>query len=278
MLTTVSLGNYFTHPEFEQYFLNIAGYIHYHLPGVFTTNPVPRTVNGSLWTVPYEAECYFALAAVSFIGLVKRPKLFASALLAVTLALFVWTLVHGDAGPARNTLTGRQLVLFFLSGVLTYLWRDRVRYSGWLALAAVAVSLALVTSHLMVYLLPIPVAYLTAYIGLQTPGKLPVIFKGDYSYGIYLYAFPVQQAVAYLLPQQPWYLNFAVALVFVSMFAAFSWHCVEKPTLRLKRFITGRRDTSAAAKPEMRSPAGVGQAGRDGGKGLEPAKGQLALS
>src|SRR5215469_12102212 len=41
LLTTVSHGNYFTSGEFYSYFLNIVGEIHYSLPGVFVTNPVP---------------------------------------------------------------------------------------------------------------------------------------------------------------------------------------------------------------------------------------------
>ena len=73
LLTGFSLRDYYTGTEFFQYFLNCIGYIHYHLPGVFLTHPVPRTVNGSLWTVPYEAKCYLALAALAILGLSKRP-------------------------------------------------------------------------------------------------------------------------------------------------------------------------------------------------------------
>lgn len=255
MLTTVSYGEYFTDPDFFRYFLNIIGYIHYHLPGVFLDNPIERMVNGSLWTVPYEAECYLVLAAVSLIGLVKRPSLLLVGFVAVSIALFVYTFVSGDTGPARGTATGRQLILFFLAGVIVYLWRDRIPYSGWIALAFAVLSVALVSSHVYIYLLPLPVAYLTMYLGLQTPKKLPLIFKGDYSYGIYLYAFPIQQAVVYLLPKgQAWYVNFLVALVFVGLFAAFSWHCIEKPMLRLKRFILNRSQKGTAGTNGLISP------------------------
>lgn len=238
LLTDGTLRDYFGHIEFFQYFLNIIGYIHYYLPGVFTDNPVPRIVNGSLWTVPYEAECYLALAAISLIGLVRRPKVFLAIFVVLLVGLFIWAVIHGDTEPTRTTATGRQLVLFFLAGVLAYLFRDSIPFSGWLAVVAAAVFLALVTSHIAIFLLPLPVAYVTLYLGLQTPKKIPLIFTGDYSYGIYLYAYPMQQAVAHVLPKgQSWYTNFLLALLVVSLFAAFSWHCIEKPMLKLKRFI-----------------------------------------
>ena len=260
LLTTSSYGDYFTGKDFFQYFLNIMGYIHYHLPGVFLDNPIPRMVNGSLWTVPYEAECYLALAGLAVFGIVRRPKLFMSGFLLLLCGLYVWTLVFGETGPPRGTATGRQLVLFFLGGVLLYLWRGKIPYSGWIALAAAAASAAFISSHQAIYLLPLPVAYLTLYLGLQTPRKLPVIFNGDYSYGIYLYAFPIQQSVSYLLPKgQPWYVNVLVSLLFVGPFAAFSWHCIEKPTLRLKKYIVDRSEKLApreAAVPLLAETGG----------------------
>jgi peptidoglycan/LPS O-acetylase OafA/YrhL len=59
---------------------------------------------------------------------------------------------------------------------------------------------------------------------------------GDYSYGIYLYAFPIQQAVAFGL-SRVWYVHLPLALAGTLLVAAFSWHVVEKPTLRLKRLL-----------------------------------------
>ena len=73
LLTTLPLGEYFAHPMLHSYFLNIIGDIHYFLPGVFDQNPSHR-VNGQLWTIPFELECYIVLAAVayqSFPGLVE---------------------------------------------------------------------------------------------------------------------------------------------------------------------------------------------------------------
>lgn len=59
---------------------------------------------------------------------------------------------------------------------------------------------------------------------------------GDYSYGIYLYAAPIQQAAWYFTDIGKTYLgNVALSLALVSIFATFSWHAIEKPMLRLKK-------------------------------------------
>jgi peptidoglycan/LPS O-acetylase OafA/YrhL len=69
MFTTLPLTKYFSHPTFWSYFGNLIGWIHFLLPGVFENNPLNIAVNLSLWTVPYELECYIALMALALLGL-----------------------------------------------------------------------------------------------------------------------------------------------------------------------------------------------------------------
>jgi peptidoglycan/LPS O-acetylase OafA/YrhL len=251
VLTSLSLADYFGGKDFAYYFFNVIGYIHYVLPGVFLDNHISRTVNGSLWTVPYEAECYIALATLSLVGIVKRPNLLLYALIILTIGLFAFSFVLGDPEPTRTTPTGRQLVLFFLSGTLLYLARDHVPWSSWIAAVAALLTAILVASHVFIYLSLFPVAYITAFVGLLKPKKLPLLFTGDYSYGIYLYAYPIQQAVYQLVPaSRHWYINFVVSFVVVGLFATFSWHCIEKPMLRLKRLVWTRPDQERPSPAE----------------------------
>jgi peptidoglycan/LPS O-acetylase OafA/YrhL len=58
--------------------------------------------------------------------------------------------------------------------------------------------------------------------------------KTDLSQGIYLYAFPVQQAIASFPPLRFPALNFLVALPVAAALAWLSWHFVEQPFLRMK--------------------------------------------
>ena len=73
-------------------------------------------------------------------------------------------------------------------------------------------------------------AYLTVYLGLLEPPRLKVITSGDYSYGVYLYGFPVQQAMVATLGAagMHWYINFPVSLMIAAILAIGSWHLVEK--------------------------------------------------
>lgn len=89
VLTSLSFREYFAHPDTWSYFYNIIGHIHYYLPGVFEGNPRPQ-VNVSLWTIPYELECYIALFLLAVTGLVRR-RLF----LAVSLIVLMYLSVLG---------------------------------------------------------------------------------------------------------------------------------------------------------------------------------------
>jgi peptidoglycan/LPS O-acetylase OafA/YrhL len=80
-----------------------------------------------------------------------------------------------------------------------------------------------------------PVAYVTVYLGLLTPKKVPLLFSGDYSYGIYLFAYPIQQALWLTALGKFWWSNLLLATVLSFGYAAFSWRCVEKPILDRKR-------------------------------------------
>jgi len=84
-------------------------------------------------------------------------------------------------------------------------------------------------------------------------GYAPVfrqITKGnDLSYGIFLYAFPVQQALSATLGPQigPWG-NFIAPLAICIGLAYLSWNLIERPTLGLKPV---RRDAAPAAVPGL---------------------------
>lgn len=239
LLTTVGLAAYLSDGEFHEYFLNVFGIIHFDLPGLFETNPIPRIVNGQLWTIPYELECYAALAALAALGLVRRPVLMLAAVTGLQLAVMAITyqpIVFGSPLPELGgVFSGRLLVMSFLWGVVLYRLRDRVPFSGWLAAIAAAVSVALMLVPLGDALAALPIAYAVAYLGLQQPRSTPIVALGDFSYGIFLYGFAVQQTVASLGAwTHHWYLNLALAVPLVTLFAAFSWYGVEKPALALR--------------------------------------------
>jgi peptidoglycan/LPS O-acetylase OafA/YrhL len=236
MATTLPLNEYFTHPIFYEYLLNTVGWIHYELPGVFTDNIFPNVLNGSLWTVPYELECYAVLAAMALFTLRKRPALFLNIFLFLCVAKVISTFFMVSVGSVPANVNGRPLVAFFLVGVFIYLYRASIPFNRYLALASFVAGCLLMYNYQYVFLAAFPVAYVTVWLGLHRPKSIPIAMDGDYSYGIYLYAGPVQQALWHWTSFGKTFVgNVVLSLILVSVFAAFSWHAIEKPMLRFKK-------------------------------------------
>ena len=182
----------------------------YELPGVFQTVPVAGVVNGVLWTLRLEFSFYLVLMAVR----ARLPWVLALAGACAALWL-VLTFARPDWAAERPSriafLIGRNGFLFFAGAALMI---TRAKVPLWLG-AVSAVAFPFVG----------PLALPAAVIGLSRPGKLPA----DLSYGIYIYAFPIQQALAAYGQ-----LNLATAVLAVLPFAAASWFLVEKPAMTLK--------------------------------------------
>ena len=143
----------------------------------------------------------------------------------------------------------------FLAGSLVYLYRDRIPDSGWLAWACLAVvaggyllpvgggvpDLTLTASDLTVVFLAYPLLWLGLHLPLQRVGR-----QNDYSYGVYIYAFPVQQLLALWGVARWGYWPYALtAVAATAPLAVASWWLVEKHALRLKRLGRGLATTPA---------------------------------
>lgn len=226
------LQAYFLHADFQSYLSNALGFIHYQLPGVFQSNPTDL-VNGQLWTVPMELECYIVIAALAVFGTHQRPRLFAALILVFSLVLEARVLWAG-ASPWG----GRTLVLCFLAGIALYINRPSIPWNRALFLVCTAFMVASLFDQRLAYLAPFPAAYATAYLGLTNPTKIELLKKGDYSYGLFLYGFPIQQMLVYQFPwARDWLLNILTAIPLTFIFAALSWHWIESPILERKAIL-----------------------------------------
>ena len=238
LLTRLPLAAYFSDSVFARYFLNILGDIQYLLPGMFEQNPWARTVNAQLWTLPYELLCYIGLASMAVLGLHRRRRAFALVVFALQVILTVQYIVSAASAGwnASPVAPGLSLVLAFLYGIALYLYRDKIPHSPRLGLASGAITLALLINSSTDYLAPLFAAYFTVWLGLMRPRPSPLTRHGDYSYGIFLFGFPIQQAATQVLGPHlhQWYWNIAVALPLTIVLAAISWHGIEKPALVLR--------------------------------------------
>ncbi len=245
LTTSLGLAAYYQSPIFHAYFLNIVGSIHYNLPGVFANNP-DDVVNRSLWTIPSELECYLFLIGAALVGLyASKNRLLV--LVLVAFALYVGFRLWRDGTvpgfqPFGGTVLARLLIFYFMTGVLFYRFRDLIPMSAPLFAVSAVVAVGTLLFEPTVWLSLPAVVYATVYLGLLNPRKVAVLLSGDYSYGIYLYAYPIQQTCVLLFPDLRWWGNLAVALPVTAAFAALSWHTIEKPALKLKR-VFARRPT-----------------------------------
>lgn len=228
--TTLPVADYFRHP-------GLAAYVEgnwfplsfvWELPGVFGEAPYPAVVNGSLWSLGLEMRWYGYLGLLMVLTARKRWPFTALALAFLGVACWEW--LEGKADPLHY----RALSCTFVLASLAAFWRHRVPLSHGLMLGLVLATLAcrgLPTFG--------PVATATAiYATWWFIYALPVLrwpVRGDYSYGLFLYGFPAQQAVVALVPGIAPAQLFPVASLLASGLAVLSWHLVERPALRWKQ-------------------------------------------
>lgn len=259
--TILPVGLYFSRPAFWTYFFNIVGWVHFYLPGVFWDNPLPGIVNGSLWTIPYEYVGYCTLPIVVLLGIARRRFLFLSLVLIANAAMggyYAATYVDTHA----EHLPGIMMILSFYAGICMRQWKDQIVLSKeWLA-GSVVLSVVLLSFPQTEYFAVFPIAYATTFLGLTSPRKIWIVSSGDYSYGLYLFAFPVQQTYAALFPDfRVWWANVIFTLVFGMLCAGFSWHCVEKQVQKRRSRIVAAIENGlrlSGLKPKIATVAAAG--------------------
>ena len=248
--TTVPWREFVTSPVTMDYAWRnaLAWEVRFTLPGAFLANPYPAAVNGSLWTLPVELRLYVAIAIAGTAGLLARTDRCAVALIALV-ALFLWKPEWLPLAP-QNAST-RNLALLFGLGSLAYVARDRVPLS--LAAFAVAIAVFVVNPWALGRGLwfTLTVAYGTLVLAYHPRIQWRAYNRvGDYSYGLYVYAFPVQQTIVARVPGLAPLELFAVSFAVTLGLAALSWHALERPALALKTKFrdrgTGKLSTGGA--------------------------------
>lgn len=239
LFSTVPLHSYFNTKAPYNYFLtNISLFApEPYLPGLFATNPVPHYVNGSLWTILYEATMYACVALTGVLGLLRFPRMTSIAVVAVFVIVVLWPMYTGAARAAGASFLGLQLAGCFGVGSIACLLRRSIPIStGLMILIAIASQLLRDTPFL--WLAVIYFVFWFAYVP-----RLPTIPRQlDLSYGTYLWAFPLQQTIVLVGHVTSPLLLFTITAPIVLTIATISWTCVEKPALQLKNMLwTGSR-------------------------------------
>jgi peptidoglycan/LPS O-acetylase OafA/YrhL len=247
MLSTMPVHDYFARGDeggtvYRYFWTNVSLFrIWPSLPGVFVDNPVSHYVNGSLWTIPYEAMMYVGIAAAGTLRLFRFPWLASFVIAAVFSAIVMWPMYAGMPSLGGVPLLGLQLAGCFGAGSIACLLRRYVPVSTALMIVLVVAGVLARQTPFM-WLGVLYFVFWFAYVP-----RLPSIPRQlDVSYGTYLWAFPVQQTIIHVAGVTRPLVLFAIATPIVLVVALASWLLVEKPALRLKNV---RRRRVAVPEP-----------------------------
>lgn len=246
LVTRLPLAEYFSHPMFRDYFLNLRLYIAYSLPGVFETNVYPNAVNGSLWSLPAEFFMYLLVLAAGLLARAFRVVSFPVVWGALTLALLTLNLMelHFKADWFTGTVVYATLVQslievapYFMIGGCIQLGRRWLPLSP--VMATVTMALAIGIASVGIYAEPL-FMLITSYAVITLGCASTPILRdfgrfGDLSYGTYLYGFPVAQTLSWAYgDRMPFVVHILLAMLMSLLLAFASWHLVEKRALRIK--------------------------------------------
>ncbi len=224
LVTELKLRRYFTSSETYTYLLNGICILQHDLPGVFERNVYGTTVNGALWTMPVEMVCYVCCYAGYKMRLLNR-RFFGFVVLILTAG---WCYV--SIAGSTLLISVYRACLMYCYGMAAYIYRDiLVLKKRYFIISMISLMLGLFTPFLdIIFVVVFP--YILIYLCWKNTMRLKAGKLGDYSYGIYLLGFPIQQTVVYLFGgrMNP-YINMACALPIAILGGAAIYFIIEKP-------------------------------------------------
>lgn len=235
LLTQLPLMDYWRHRDTLGYASNMVLSLKWNLPGVFETNR-STAVNGSVWTLPFEVYCYSMLTALGMLSIFKKAWIGSM----VACSIIAIGFLSPDTMTSLKFSDAAQLLpACFALGALMALNKNAIEVR-----ASTAVGLLLLTLLLRHSGLFQPLFYLTLfYSGLVLASNrffMRLRVPGDFSYGVYLYGFPVQQIAAAWWPQWGVHANQVIGIAGALVFAIPSWFLIEKPLMQWGRTWTQR--------------------------------------
>jgi peptidoglycan/LPS O-acetylase OafA/YrhL len=216
----------------------------YDIAGTPADVPYPGAWNGSLWSLYYEFLCYLVVGALGTVAWFRRSRW------AMVVAWLVSVGLHaggsrGGAGLMENNGDFHllfKLLPLFLGGAVVQLWRHKLplHWAGALASAVVVTGAVWALDGGGAQLTAPFLAYLLIWIGSVLPSPR-LVQRHDISYGVYIYAFPVQQLLVLTgIHERGLAVYDVVALACTVPLATASWLLVERPIMRRARRGTSR--------------------------------------
>jgi peptidoglycan/LPS O-acetylase OafA/YrhL len=209
------------------------------LPGVFINNPFPSRVNGPIWTLPAEILLYseVVILGVVIVFFKKQFKLLLRLLPLIILLILFFFKKSYPYWYMQYII--KDWGLMFNCGMMFYWLRNKIKISLYIL---AGMLILLIVMIFLKFTFIIYVFYGTLIYGVFTFAYHPKLYLekyknwGDFSYGLYIYAFPIQQVLTSNLKILNPIIHFLMAFTITLPLAALSWYYIEKPMLSLKGF------------------------------------------
>jgi peptidoglycan/LPS O-acetylase OafA/YrhL len=192
------------------------------LTGLFE-NSFNRSVNASLWSLPLELKCYFFIFILGILGLLKKR--------CVSLMVLLGLILIYKFNP-NIVLDSFKPLLFFFLGSAAYSLRNRLLIDLRICIAMIVISIIAYFSYPRFF---VDIFYITFAYSILVAGTSGILKRmklpGDFSYGIYIYGFLVQQITAYFLPEMTVYYSMLITIPMSCILGAISWYFIESPAI-----------------------------------------------
>jgi len=257
LTTTLGKREYLAHPATWSYIGDnlLLFPQQYVLPGVFTGNPYPGAVNGSLWSLPVEVLGYALIALLGLLITLTRHR-FVMVVFALAMAVLLQRLSTNQVDLPTvllmvPTFPLLQYLGMYAAGAAIWLYRDRIKLSWFGVLLCVGIDFTLYASAIVEVSRIFTLPYLVISLGHLLPRRLWLpSWLTVANYGVYLYGFVVLQTLLFLGMRTPW-LVAATAVPIALVAGLVSWHLVEKQAMKLRKpLMLRRRKPTPAPAPE----------------------------
>lgn len=233
LVTELSVSQYYGNPETYRYLLNGVLVMEHNLPGVFANNPYPFDVNGALWTLPVEFGCYI----LCYLGF-RLTKFDKRKFALCSIPVFSLAVAYFAFFDLFQLSVVRAILLFYL-GVAMYVYREHIDLSPKAGVAALALFIVLIALKCDVPAMLFVFPYAFFWLGYGTKRKLSNFGRyGEFSYGIYLWGWPIQQLIclAWHAPMPP-LANASIACLIAICCGIANYRIVDIPVKRLQKKI-----------------------------------------
>lgn len=198
---------------------------------MFEENVVGQTVNGPLWTLPIEFLCYILCFIALKIGLLSKKRFI------ISVPIFCIGIIGLKFLSTYIPIIKSALVpigLFYI-GMAMFIYKDKIILSCKMALILSILFILCFIIGLVDIAMILLFPYIMFTLAYGTRYKL-ILKKGEFSYGIYLWGWPIQQIVCSMFNgSMNNYLNVIITIPLAAIMGTISYYIIEKPALKLKR-------------------------------------------